>query len=72
LGKTLDGPGEMIDVDSLSHRSIIGAKSDEGFALIVKHLIENGMLNGNAFNTMGALFGANITLSFKAWDYFKI
>lgn len=71
LGKTIDGPGEMIDIDSVNHRSIIGAKSDDGFALIVKHLIENGMLKGNAFGTMGTPFGANITLSFEAWDYYE-
>lgn len=72
LGKTLEGPGQMIDVDSVNHKSIIGAKSDEGFALIVKHLLENGMLNGHASDTMGAPFGANITLSFEAWDYYEV
>jgi len=61
----------MIDIDSINHRSIIGAKSDDGFALVVKHLIENGMLKGNAFGTMGTPFGANITLSFEAWGYYE-
>lgn len=71
LGKTLDGPGQMIDINSEEHKSIIGAKSDDGFSLIVKHLIENGMLIGHAFDTMGTPFGANITLSFEAWDYYE-
>ncbi len=71
LGKTLDGPGHMIDINSVDHRSIIGAKSDEGFELIVKHLINVGMLNGNASDAMGAPFSANITLSFEAWDYYE-
>jgi len=71
LGKTLDGPGQIIDINSIDHRSIIGAKSDEGFELVVKHLIDIGMLNGHAFDTMGAPSGANVTLSFEAWDYYE-
>lgn len=71
LGKALDGPGQMIDINSVDHRSIIGAKSDEGFALIVKHLIDNDMLEGHISDEMGSPFGAIITLSFEAWDYYE-
>ena len=71
MGKALDGPGQMVDINSAEHKSIIGAKSDEGFALIVKHLFDIGMLNGHVFDTMGAPFGAKVTLSFKAWDYYE-
>lgn len=71
LGKTIDGPGETIDVKSVTHKSIIGAKSDEGFALIVKHLVDSGLLNGFTSDTMGAPFGANVTLSFEGWDYYE-
>jgi hypothetical protein len=71
LGKTIDGPGETIDVNSVTHKSILGAKSDAGFALIVKHLVDSGPLNGTTFDTMGASFGANVTLSFEGWDYYE-
>ena len=30
LGKTLDGPGQKVDISSADHSSIIGAKSDDG------------------------------------------
>lgn len=71
FGKTIDGPGERIEINSMFHRSIIGAKSDEGFALIVNHLFEKEMLDGHVFETMRSPFGGNFTLSFDAWDYYE-
>lgn len=71
LGKNIDGPGVSIEVNSINHKSIIGAKSDSGFAFIIKYLLERELLVGHPFDTMGAPFGASLTLSFEGWHYFE-
>jgi hypothetical protein len=71
LGKKLDSPGELIKVESTTYKSIIGAKSDDNFAFIIKSLFDTDLLMGNIFETMGAPFGANITLTFDGWNYYE-
>jgi hypothetical protein len=54
-----------------THRSIIGAKTDEGFGLVLKHLFEAGLANGNHSDEMNAPTAADITLSFEGRDYYE-
>jgi hypothetical protein len=71
LAENVEGPGETIWVEPATHRSIIGAKTDEGFGLVLKHLFEAGLANGNLSDDMGAPTAADITLSFEGWDYYE-
>jgi len=47
LAENVEGPGETIWVEPSTHRSIIGAKSEEGFILILRYLFEEGFVEGN-------------------------
>ena len=70
LGKNIDGPGETIWLDPTIHRSIIGAKSDEGFDLIVSHLFDVNLLTGQYQNAMREVGRAFTSLSFEGWEYY--
>lgn len=69
LGQTgeIIGPGEIIDIKPITHQSIIGARSENGFTLILEHLLRTGLVKGK-------LLGSHIenaTLSFSGWKYFE-
>ena len=63
-------PGEKLLVQPSTHQSIIGAKSPDGFALILKYLFERGVFVGNMAEAMGAPGRALVTLSFDGWQYY--
>jgi predicted RNA-binding Zn-ribbon protein involved in translation (DUF1610 family) len=72
LGENLPGPGERITIDGLTYQSIIGAKSPKGFALVVDHLFEKGLLVGNISKNLDRTPGqASVTLSMEGWDCFE-
>jgi hypothetical protein len=71
LGENLPGPGERIWVEGATHQSIIGAKSPNGFALVVEHLLRKELLNGELAKTLGRPGLATVTLSMEGWDYFE-
>ena len=71
LGENLPGPGERIEVEGATHQSIIGAKSPNGFALVVEHLFRKELLTGELAETMGHPGLADVTLSMEGWDYFE-
>lgn len=71
LAENVEGPGETVWVEPGTHRSIIGAKSDEGFGLVLRYLFEKGFVEGNLSETMGAPGRADATLSFEGWDYYE-
>jgi len=71
LGEKLPGPGEVIWVSPSTHQSIMGAKSPEGFALVLKHLFKKELLTGELSETMGHPGQAHVTLSMEGWDYFE-
>lgn len=72
LAENIEGPGETVLITPATHRSIIGAKTDEGFGLVLKHLFKadlvNGYLNDDA---MSEPITADITLSFDGWNYYE-
>jgi hypothetical protein len=71
LAENVEGPGETVWVESTTHRSIVGAKSDEGFGLVLRHLFQAGLVEGNLSETLKAPGRAYVTLSFKGWDYYE-
>lgn len=71
LAENVAGPGETTWVEPSTHRSIIGAKTPEGFALILRHLFDVGLVTGNLSEGMGAPGRAHATLSFDGWEYYE-
>lgn len=71
LAENIEGPGETVWVEPITHRTIMGAKTPEGFALILRHLFDIGLVTGNLSEAMGALGKAHVTLSFEGWDYYE-
>lgn len=64
-------PGEKPFVQPSTHQSIIGAKNPDGFAFILKHLFDRGLLDGELAEAMGAPGRAFATLSFDGWEYYE-
>jgi len=70
LADNIDEPGEKILVEPSAHMSIIGAKTEQGFDLILNHLSYTGLveLSEKSGRTLGK---AQVTLSFPGWEYFE-
>ena len=62
--------GEQSLVKPLTHQSIIGAKTPDGFAFILKHLIDQGLIDGKIYATSLSSGQAEATLTFKGWQYY--
>ena len=71
LAENVEGPGETVLVGPATHRSIIGAKTDEGFGLVLKYLFEAGLVQGNLIEAMSKPTSAYTTLSFAGWDHYE-
>lgn len=71
LAENIEGPGETVWVEAATHWSIIGAKTPEGFALVLEHLFDAGLIIGKSGATVQALSGSHITLSFDGWEYYE-
>ena len=71
LAENVAGPGETTWIEPRTHSSIIGAKSPEGFALVLRHLFDNGLVTGNLSEAIGAPGRAHATLSFDGWNYYE-
>ena len=70
LGENLPGPGETIWVEPSKYQSIMGAKTPNGFGLVLKHLFNTGIVVGNLSEAINAPGRAHVTLSMKGWDYY--
>lgn len=68
LGDNLSSPGQMIKIHVLAHQSIMGAKTPEGFMLVLKYLFDEGFLEGTIHKTAPVASG---TLSMKGWNYYE-
>jgi len=71
LATNSEEPGQILTIDSRVHRSIIGAKTGEGFALVLSHLFEIGFLKGTLYKGTGPMGLASATLSFDGWNYYE-
>lgn len=67
LAENSPGPGEQILVDYAEQGAIVGAKSKEGFELVIDHLFENGLVTGEQMKTNDAF----ATLTFAGWDHYE-
>ncbi len=63
-------PGEQSWVQPSTHQSIIGAKNPDGFAFILRHLFDRGILGGKLAEASGALGRAFANLTFDGWQYY--
>jgi hypothetical protein len=70
FGENGKGPGETEGIAPSTHQFIIGAKSPDGFALVVGHLFDNDYLTGRKAEAMGEPGRADATLSFRGWEHF--
>jgi len=71
LAENIDGPGETVWVEPSTHAGIIGAKSPEGFAFVLRHLLDVGLVTGNLPEVIGASQRARVTLSFAGWEHYE-
>lgn len=70
LGENGKGPGETEWIQPATHQFTIGARTPQGFGLIVDHLFDTDFLTGNQSKTMGAFGNAHATLTFRGWEHF--
>lgn len=69
LGNNLPGIGETIElIPYEDHLPIIGAKTIDGFRLIVNYLKEEGLLSHDDRQRLGS---HKVTLSIPGWEYFE-
>jgi hypothetical protein len=71
LANNVEGPGEMVFVGPETHRSIMGAKTDEGFGLVLRHLFDVQLVEGNLYEALSSPITADVTLSFDGWNYYE-
>lgn len=71
LAKFSPGPGETVVIAPETHAGVVGAKSEGGFELVLDHLFETGLLKGAQHRYVGAPIRAEVTLSFKGWEYYE-
>ncbi len=69
LGENGKGPGETEEIGPATHQFIIGAKTPDGFALVVDHLFATDYLTGLKAETMGPPGRADATLTFRGWEH---
>lgn len=72
LAENVRGPGETLVVKHTTHMSIMGARTPDGFAFVLDHLFDEGLLAGYRSNEVGAgaLVHAHATPSFKGWEWY--
>lgn len=71
LAENTPGPGETAWVEPRTHAGIIGAKTPEGFALILDHLFQSGLVTGLQSETLNEPGRADAMLSFDGWEYYE-
>ncbi len=71
LANASDKPGESIWVEPATHMTIMGAKTPEGFELVLDHLFDLGLIIGNQSKTTNSPGRAYATLSFEGWEYYE-
>ncbi len=71
LGENLPSPGKVIDINAAHHMTIMGAKSPEGFMLVLQHLLATELICGHMNNNISSRHSIIGTLSFKGWSYYE-
>ena len=62
--------GEQRSIEAKTHQSIIGAKTPDGISVILKHLFEQRLLDGDYMETSGGAEALAI-LSFRGWQHYQ-
>ncbi len=70
FGENLPGPGEMLVIGPNTHQFLVGAKTPNGFGLLVTHLFDNNYLSGAYARLVDDPGAARLTLTFKGWEQF--
>lgn len=74
LAEHSNNPGDSVSLNPIEHNlSIIGAKTEEGFVLVLSHLIDKaGLVKGNLVETSGGYVGFDeLSLTFDGWSYYE-
>ena len=71
IAENVSGPGEDVDVRFETHGSIIGSKTQSGFALIIDHLFSSGLITGHSLATLAGSGRALATPTFAGWEYYE-
>ena len=66
LGENLEAPGEVVKSESNVDQSIMGCLTPRNFVLVIKHLIDSGIVQGTVSTAT-----ANVTLTFQGWQYYE-
>ena len=70
LAENTDGIGEKVRLNSDTHSAVIGAKTPDGFTLILDYLFDEGLITGISPEEIGKPGIANATLTIEGWDYY--
>ncbi len=60
----------MLWIEPRTHQFIVGAKTENGFGLLVEHLFDNDFLTGAQAKAIGEPGRAHATLTFRGWEHF--
>ena len=74
LAEHTDNPGDQVSLSPIEHHlSIIGAKTEEGFVLVLSHLIKVGLVDGKLESMLsGGYIGFDeLALTFEGWNYYE-
>jgi len=74
LAEHTDNPGDLVSLNPINnYLSIIGANSEEGFVLVLSHLIDKiGLVKGKLHETSGGYIGFDeLSLTFDGWSYYE-
>jgi hypothetical protein len=70
LAEHSNNPGDKISLHPNAHHlSIMGAKSEDGFFLVLSHLIEKGLVKGK-IREIGRYIDT-VALTFDGWNYYE-
>lgn len=71
IAENVEGPGETIRIIPEKHRTIIGARSREGFELIVNHLEQCDLIQGPIMRVEIGFVRADVTPTMRGWEYYE-
>lgn len=66
LGDRLTAPGEMFPITPEYHRAIVGATTDDNFQWVIKHVMDQGIIEGTRLGDE-----VEGTLNFKGWELYE-
>jgi hypothetical protein len=67
LGRNVKEPGRKIELASSKHRTLVGARSVEGFSFVVEHLGVSGFVTVGWIRVVSGVV-AEVALTFKGWE----